>query len=227
MNNKMYSTTKLSSVLTFLCLLMIGTIASASSLTSSDGVTVDGFNLPGISAAGWPNFENAVMVRWRQQGNHGYRLNANYAGGDFFFNYSIDDSYVIEHGSYQLKAWFDADGGFLNGDVKITGNLSGLYNNDGTLVDASGVLMTANLDSFAWNSDLLGFNTTDIICPFFDFCTENESAYLSLDSGDFDIGLKRYDSTGLAVTTVPIPAGIWLFGSGLIGMITLARRRTA
>jgi hypothetical protein len=29
----------------------------------------------------------------------------------------------------------------------------------------------------------------------------------------------------MEVTSVPVPAGVWLFGSGLIGLATAARRR--
>lgn len=223
MNDNINTTTKLFSLLGFLCLLMISTVSTASTLTSTDGLTVDGFSLPGITLPGWPNFENDVKVHWQKMGKKGYRLRAHYSGGDFLFNRLIDESHVVEEGSYQLKAWFDVNGIFLHGGLKITGNLSGFNNIDGTPVNASGELMTADLDGFAWTDDMIGFNTTDIFCRFFDFCTENESVYLSLDEGGFNPGMKKYKSSGLAVTTVPLPAGIWLFGSGLIGMIVMAR----
>ena len=35
------------------------------------------------------------------------------------------------------------------------------------------------------------------------------------------------DFIGTTVTIVPVPAAVWLFGSGLLGLIGIARRRTA
>ena len=35
----------------------------------------------------------------------------------------------------------------------------------------------------------------------------------------------KYQTTGLAVTSVPVPAAVWLFGSGLVGLAGVVRRR--
>jgi hypothetical protein len=42
-----------------------------------------------------------------------------------------------------------------------------------------------------------------------------------------DLGGPRgkYKTTGLAVTSVPVPATAWLFGSGLLGLVGVARRK--
>jgi hypothetical protein len=43
-------------------------------------------------------------------------------------------------------------------------------------------------------------------------------------------GRWAFDGTNLtygAVSAVPVPAAIWLFGSGLIGLVGVARRKTA
>jgi hypothetical protein len=37
----------------------------------------------------------------------------------------------------------------------------------------------------------------------------------------------RYKTTGLAVTSVPVPATAWLLVSGLIGLVGVARRKHA
>ncbi len=71
---------------------------------------------------------------------------------------------------------------------------------------------------------LIGFNTDISFCHevIFEFCTRGESVYIKLDDGEGLFG--RFDDA-LAVTTVPIPTTVWLFGSGLLGMVSFARRR--
>jgi len=38
-------------------------------------------------------------------------------------------------------------------------------------------------------------------------------------------GAIRFDDASLTVTAVPVPAAVWLFGSGLLGLVGVARRR--
>lgn len=52
----------------------------------------------------------------------------------------------------------------------------------------------------------------------------------SLDSGicvrDFDIGsISDSPGTWSSTTAVPVPAAVWLFGSGLIGLLGVAKRK--
>jgi hypothetical protein len=44
----------------------------------------------------------------------------------------------------------------------------------------------------------------------------------SYDIGDF---INTYEGTIINPTVVPVPAALWLFGSGLIGLVGVARRR--
>ncbi len=44
---------------------------------------------------------------------------------------------------------------------------------------------------------------------------------------NFPDDLNRLDFTVLSITAVPIPAAVWLFGSGLLGLVGLARRKAA
>jgi len=187
---------------------------------SAQAVHTD-FSLPGIVTSSFPNFSNDMKVTYRS-GKRGATLTASKIGGsDMYLNFSETDNYLISHGSFRLKADFDPYGNFLGGTVKIRGGI------DTDFASGNGVLMTAILkpNEFAFDDDLIGFNTTDIICPLFDFCTHAESVFLSLDAGGFSTELKRYTSTGLAVTSVPVPAAAWLFGSGLIGLVGMARKK--
>ena len=57
-------------------------------------------------------------------------------------------------------------------------------------------------------------------------CTTNEVIYLNLlEAIGPDAGARKIKTAGIAVTSVPLPAAAWLFGSGLLGLIAMARRR--
>lgn len=47
----------------------------------------------------------------------------------------------------------------------------------------------------------------------------------SLQRDYFDLNFKTYYDESFVATTVPVPAAVWLFGSGLVGLIGLARRK--
>lgn len=175
-------------------------------------------------------------------------LSATYNGGDFLFN-TLSKSYLVSSASYTLDASFfiNKSGQFelRRGSVTIMGDVDA-----GTNGTASGNLFTANLDSWNFGDDLggegnflIGFDTTinhrkSSICDIFG-CTTNESAYLSLLNNSFDPYAQgnyikdrnsynySFISGGLAVTTIPLPASVWLFASGLIGIAGLARRKRA
>lgn len=59
----------------------------------------------------------------------------------------------------------------------------------------------------------------------FDFIADNSSMQLTIEgisvpSGNIYIGLDN-----VVVSAVPLPAAVWLFGSGLLGLICLARKK--
>jgi hypothetical protein len=88
--------------------------------------------------------------------------------------------------------------------------------------------MTADLTGANMVDDpyLWGFNTTNIWCSpeLMLECTNSESIYVALSnafSGDFE---RNFMAMGIAVTTVPIPAAVWLFGSAL-GLLVWIRHK--
>lgn len=205
------------SALLTLLLGLLALPATASLLTSSDGLHPDGYALPGLRPAGYPNFETGVSVRWRQLGNAGYLLHVKGTDRNSnLLNMSPSLEYGITHSTYHLLARLDATGSLISGNLLITGGIPDLG-------IPNGMLMTAQLGEFNFSDHLLGFNTTDIVCPKFDFCTQNESVYISL-ADSFSLDLKKLNTTGLAVTTVPLPAAAWLLGAGLVGLIGIGRR---
>jgi hypothetical protein len=159
------------------------------------------FSLPGIAPSGSPAFTNNVRLHLNPHG----RLRM----------WAYNQTFSLDTGS-------DYDGIFERGDVSLVGKFEQLgMTGKMTLMTAD--LTAANLvdDPYLW-----GFNTTDIWCaPELQLnCTNRESVYVALSnafSGEFG---RNFISTGIAVTTIPVPAAIWLFGSAL-GLLGWARRR--
>ena len=195
------------------------------------------FHLPGILPSGKPDFDHKVNTHVVRQGNNGSMLIVTGMGGNHYFNVSNEESYPLT-GGYVLKAHFDSEGKLLDGNVKITGSI---MNDDGMGSMGGGKLFEADLGSdmsdtdSAYTSDLIGLNISNIICSSVisqlvpGGCAQYGSVYLPLDEGGFDGFMDRYYSRGRAVTSmpsaIPVPAAAWLFGSGLIGLVGMARRR--
>ncbi len=142
--------------------------------------------------------------------------------------------------SYTLTAEFGGDGIFDSGTVVITGSSFGGH------PDYSGPnLLTANLTDFGFagtgsagvfeftfdnaTGDMSAFGTQGgIIVSTFDLAGSGISAGVQWDP--LANGNPSFFSTdfsgnvGSADTFVPVPAAVWLFGSGLLGLMGLRRR---
>jgi hypothetical protein len=89
-----------------------------------------------------------------------------------------------------------------------------------------------------WNGDISKWPATD---PAIDWDGQNLPESFSLDPLDSTTGwpyqftlfagasvLARTDfAAGFTLSTVPVPPALWLFGSGLLGLIGVARRKKA
>ena len=79
--------------------------------------------------------------------------------------------------------------------------------------------------------DLLGF--VDILAiasadaDSSDDASESGIIQFTLADGELNLIVGFIDSNGTAETLVPVPAAVWLFGSGLLGLVGLARRKKA
>ncbi len=118
----------------------------------------------------------------------------------------------------------------------FTANLGSTGSETGTVSFAtgSGNTMTINLNGtflFAANDDGYGSG----LGPFltfslgsltdFDFTKAGSPAFNSAFLAFDDFGGLYGEWTNLSLTAVPVPAAVWLFGSGLLGLVGLARRK--
>jgi hypothetical protein len=210
MSNK----TRMNSTLAATCLLLLSTVVSHSAFALS---------IPGLRSSGAPGFLNEVKVSLRVQGANKRTLSVTGKDGFIFFNGSVLNG---TSGMYKLTATFDGAGNLTGGDVTLKGAIDSLG-----ITNMNTLLFSADLEKFGFDpgqASLIGFNTTNIVCDtgLGVVCTTSESVYIELDS--MWLGLNtRQRTTGLATTTVPVPAAVWLFGSGLAFLGATARRRRA
>lgn len=188
-------------------------------------------SLPGIRPGSFPYFHTDTQFKYKPKTGKkagDFNLKAKYdkkgtVAVSQLFGPGKDDVFDIGKTKYNLKV--KVKDGVASGKVKIKGNLLG--------TDINGTLMTAKLQGdWAIGNDgfLLGVNTEDIECHegFASIgisCTEEESVYLVLNSALGDSKIKFKEGRATAVTTVPIPAAAWLFGSGLLCLAGIARKR--
>jgi len=201
--------TKNTATLAACCLLLITTLTSTSALA---------IGIPGsdISPSGIPSFTHNVTVRanngkWTVSAHDGFILQT--PGGTWSGT-----------GLYTLNATFDGAGEFVSGDLTIRGKIPDLGIKQSTLV-------TADLNAFDFDAlydpTLIGFGTTNIVCTWTTSCTSNESIWIQLFSNYGGDANARFRTSGIATTTVPVPAAVWLFGTGLAFLGATARRKRA
>jgi hypothetical protein len=200
---------------------------------------VPNFLIGGVPPAGFPHFENPASITLTKFGTSSsatFQLTAASTSGNFIFQYDPTSAYTVT-GTYSLTASFNATGVFTGGSLAINGTLPG-YDGPGTAPATTAQnLFSAHLVSFG--NDIV----PDITPVALGFKTENfsgwatqfsdgsaESAYLYNFNVPGLMGMftnpkfKTITFQGSAITTVPIPAAVWLFGSGL-ALIACVRRK--
>jgi hypothetical protein len=184
-------------------------------------------HLDGIPDSGAPAFRNTVKFDLNTNSN---RLRV--TGRKDFTFFDGTTGYLGQQSKYTLLVNFDDGGNFLSGSVELRGGISGLN------IPHNTTLVTADIIDWAWGNedgsggltfDLFGFATDNLVCSplLLIQCTLAESVYVQLDSpwgGGFNNSFK---TTGIATTTVPLPAVAWLFGSalGLLGWVGRRNKR--
>jgi hypothetical protein len=127
--------------------------------------------------------------------------------------------------------------GLMRGSIGFT--MTDANNNGATLATSGGSIYTAlidgNLARTLWNAPTIFANTgpttvgtTSFGYPVFETAPESTDTSIglkimfSLTAGDSVAFTNNFE-----VTPVPVPAALWLFGSGLLGLIGMVKRKIA
>lgn len=141
-----------------------------------------------------------------------------------WFDYSLDGSSFTGAGdwTYSLTASLDGSGSLNTGSLLIqdgasSTQLSGDLTAFGYLDDTVG-----NHDVFEFTFDVTGgalagdYGSLGGI-----IIVTNSSSF----SGDFGTAFAATSQSADTFAAVPLPAAVWLFGSGLLGLVAAARKR--
>lgn len=129
-------------------------------------------------------------------------------GFDVFF-----DPALVSFVSYVLDPTLGSDPDFSRDPDPLTGKLEGIAFGNFNGISGPSRVGTLTFDTIA--AGTASFSAADTTDP--------------LKGGEFiseeTFQAQVVDYVGADVTVVPLPAGIWLFGSGIIGLVAAARRR--
>lgn len=209
------------------CLASLVTFSShAATILSPIDVTIidgdDGRSLPGLGV-------------WYKTGMYNQRgLTAQYISGVTDFDTYVALNPVQENpGNGNNYFWWSAsqpDTAYNPGSVVVTLDLGDIYLVDRILwIDTRGfgaATLSTSIDgtNFSPLSLLSGSSPTSGVTSF----PSANAQYIRLDAGcSVNMNGCRIGEVAFSVSAVPIPPAIWLFGSGLIGLIGMARRKKA
>ncbi len=129
---------------------------------------------------------------------------------------------------------FNMDTGFTNGDGILSGTIVG-----GSGFLSGGIFGGANIDIQVDSFDAAVFDPDTIVAgnSVFTLQLTNPSTSAFLNGITNNANSVNGDGVGvndllvaadgnLALQAVPVPAAVWLFGSGLVGLVAVGRRRS-
>jgi hypothetical protein len=159
-----------------------------------------------------------------------------YFDADGVFVPSITDSEGILHTSVlslQMTSTGAVVGGPTATDFIITANLGAFgfsgSGNGGNLEFAAGGAYPGSVTGGYWKTVLHATYSGTIAGTTISSGAPASGVSWDADTtpadGDIDLFKKNWSGTASVNTFVPVPAAVWLFGSGLIGLVGVARRR--
>ena len=144
--------------------------------------------------------------------------------GDVNINYGLKDNGYWNSGRNGFTGLNTTSGSMTFSFVSDVNYVGGLMNYNSSY---SNIL----IEALRRDGSVLESHVLDLLAPISTPGGVNEGAFRGISSDAFDIAAFRV-SNGYVVlddltfnAAVPVPAALWLFGSGLLGLIAVARRK--
>ena len=134
---------------------------------------------------------------------------------------------ITEYGDYKLNdiggsAYVDADGYFAaasNTTIACSGPCyDAIVYDAGTLGDTGGNLVAWDMGGTIYLGDTTGWGSDTSV----NLTIQNNLYAYTTESGETAYIQKKFSIT---IPEVPVPAAVWLFGSGLLGLVAVGRRK--
>jgi hypothetical protein len=232
-------------------LLGLGAVDQASAYTVPAGLGTSPGTIGSVPGPGYPNFNNGANLTFSKLSSGAFKLTATTnSSSAFTFNTSPTQSWAVtgsssgSKGSFALTANFNSSLAFQNGTVDITGKIP-TYSGPGTVgtvkttvqnlyhaaltgvgLDTSPVglgFSTNAATDTGWASQFSPNGTSESVWFYSSNIWQTILSNVALNVGKktWSISLNNIQ----AVTTVPVPAAVWLLGSALGFFGVFGRRR--
>jgi hypothetical protein len=221
--------------------LAMSTLVCTSSFAAT---TCDSNALPGLVAGSYPCFVTDVNLTWTPVIPKPSKKNPNpqVTKGTLSASYISGGKSTLFKSDTQFALITDTIFSFsidllLDKNTNMWTTKGGSLSIDGITLGAtkSSNLMSAKFTG-VWGYDyglgdhnLIGFNTTKIRCSkdvntYVNGCTTDEVLYFDIGSAFINPQIAS-NLAAVAYTSVPLPTAVWLFGSGLLGLVGISRRK--
>jgi hypothetical protein len=150
---------------------------------------------------------------------------------DFYFDPDGNGFTFVTSATYEIDAQIDNSGNLLSGTLNITGVISDLG------INSPSTLLSGNLTAFGFQDsgsvDMFDFAVTGLSGDLAGYY--GDSLYVLMSSVASSINFtggfgSDFSGAGFIyadnLAVVPVPAAVWLLGSGLLGLVAVARRHT-
>lgn len=224
------------------CLAVVSYSANASVINTLNGVNYEWLEVTETQGMSRNQVEAAITSATLGDTLYGYQYASRSLVEDLFLSYTSYDGLDGYHGKptavIGMSAFLDDFGATI---ISIGNGVSSLY----STIDGYVISYEQNnyrfLDAIYGGSDECNYGTSYIYsCAlttdvYYDTLGTPSMAWIEGDSGFdatsipyveyIDRSDPNHGSLLVRISAVPIPATVWLFGSGLIGLIGLARRK--
>jgi len=199
--------------------------------TSQAMSVVPDWNMPGIPDAGFGHFQDSVRVTFARNGQN-WKLTATETGGTSLFQEDPTHAYSLSNTKFMLTANFDSLFHFTGGNMQIKGKIPESGVSSGTLRwNANLTGFGVDINPFDGSPIALGFETRGYSGRATQLADGSPQSVYLFDPRLATLALDLFNHHGsslsvnaTALTTVPVPAAVWLLGSGLIALFGVRRK---